>query len=176
MKSFSIKKSAVLATLVLVLSSVGFGTAFGYGRSGQSVRVQLQPTVTTTTGGQVLGASAFNFSTDLTVGSTGDAVTALQETLIADIYLKIDAPTGYFGPMTLAAVKLWQAAHGVPATGYVGPLTRAALNSGSLPTASDETKAMASVEAKAQLAKALEQLAKLQAAYDAAVKAGTLKP
>ena len=34
---------------------------------------------------------------------------------------------GTFGPMTQAALKKFQAAHGVPATGYYGPLSRAAL-------------------------------------------------
>lgn len=35
--------------------------------------------------------------------------------------------TAYFGPITFAAVKKYQALNGIPQTGYVGPLTRAAL-------------------------------------------------
>jgi len=36
--------------------------------------------------------------------------------------------TGYFGPLTLKAVKRFQAKYGIIQTGYVGPLTRAKLN------------------------------------------------
>ncbi|MEI6843596.1 MAG: peptidoglycan-binding domain-containing protein, partial [bacterium] len=32
--------------------------------------------------------------------------------------------TGYFGPLTLHAVKLYQKKYGIPQTGTVGPLTR----------------------------------------------------
>ncbi len=78
--------------------------------------------------GEVLGASSFNFTIDLHYGSTGDDVIELQKILIKDGFLHIDAPTGWFGPLTEAAVKLYQAAHGIITTGYVGPLTRAALN------------------------------------------------
>ncbi|MDQ3014321.1 MAG: peptidoglycan-binding protein [bacterium] len=39
-------------------------------------------------------------------------------------YLFVE-PTGYFGPLTLAATKAFQKAFGIPTTGFVGPLTRA---------------------------------------------------
>jgi len=37
--------------------------------------------------------------------------------------------TGYFGGITLKAVKAFQILNDIPATGFVGPLTRAKLNS-----------------------------------------------
>ncbi|CAN5691240.1 hypothetical protein BH11PAT2_BH11PAT2_04540 [soil metagenome] len=85
-----------------------------------------------TSGGQVLGASTFNFTQNLTVGSRiSPDVTELQKILIADGYLKIDAPTGYFGKLTRAAVAAWQAAKGIsPAVGYFGPISRAKMNAG----------------------------------------------
>ena len=68
-------------------------------------------------------ASATTFSKDLTVGSSGADVTALQNALA------VSPATGYFGSITKAAVVAYQKAHGISATGYVGPLTRASLNS-----------------------------------------------
>lgn len=87
----------------------------------------------------VASAQGYTFSTNLTVGSTGPAVVALQTALIAQGYnipsIASGAATkGYFGAQTQAAVKAYQAAHGVPATGFVGPLTRAALNGGAMAT------------------------------------------
>ncbi len=87
-----------------------------------------------------LAARAATFSRDLTVGSKGDDVTALQQFLIDGGYLKIAQPTGYFGRLTKAAVAAWQKASGVsPAAGYFGPRSRAAYvamagGSGSGPT------------------------------------------
>lgn len=88
--------------------------------------------------GQVLGASTYNFTVDLSYGSTGPDVVALQQMLIDAGLLAIPAPTGWFGPMTRAALAQWQAAHGVaPAVGYFGPITRAAIlaaNAAATPT------------------------------------------
>ena len=81
----------------------------------------------TTTGGQVLGATAYAFTRNLGFGSRGDDVTELQKILIAQGYLVLDAPTKYFGPLTRAALKLWQAKNGIPSTGFFGPLSRAFL-------------------------------------------------
>lgn len=116
------------------------------GRSGGSRRT----TTTTSAGavdggasgeGQVLGASTYNFKANLTIGSTGADVNALQEMLIASGHLAIAAPTGYFGEMTKAALAKWQAAHGVPATGYFGPLTIAAIAAAPAPVMSAEARA-----------------------------------
>jgi len=75
----------------------------------------LQGTTTTTT--------ASCFTTDLSQGMTSDAVKLLQSKLGV-------IQTGYFGPLTLAAVKTFQAQYGIsPVAGYVGPITRAKLNS-----------------------------------------------
>ena len=82
--------------------------------------------------GQPSSGSAIttNFATDLTVGSKGSDVNALQQILINKGYLKVAAPTGYFGALTKAAVAAWQAASGIsPAVGYFGPKSRAVMNS-----------------------------------------------
>ena len=80
-------------------------------------------------------AAAASFSANLTVGSTGADVVALQTALISAGYnipsiASGAAAKGYFGSQTKAAVMQYQAANGVPSTGFVGPLTRAKLNGG----------------------------------------------
>lgn len=71
---------------------------------------------------------SYTFTRDLTVGSEGVDVTALQQILISGGYLNISAPTGYFGLLTRAAVSSWQAAKGIsPTAGYFGPLSRATI-------------------------------------------------
>jgi len=73
---------------------------------------------------QVTGAGTglVCFNTDLKQGMTSDDVKNLQ------IKLGVSPTSGYFGPLTLAAVKKFQTSNGISSTGYVGPLTRAALN------------------------------------------------
>lgn len=112
--------------------------------------------------GQVLGASSYNFTRDLTIGSSGDDVTALQAMLIASGDLAIAAPTGYFGELTRAALGKWQARHGVaPAAGYFGPITRAAIAAMGTPapTMTDAARAAA-------IAELLEKVAELQEKLD----------
>jgi|GEM_PF-1253211 len=86
------------------------------------------PTPTPTPTGQVLGATTYNFTTRLAFGSTGEAVTALQNILTGNGFYS-GPITGYFGALTRAAVKAFQSAKGIDPIGIVGPQTRAALNS-----------------------------------------------
>src|SRR3954464_9978377 len=58
--------------------------------------------------------------------SANKDVAALQSFLSAQGYLK-SAPTGFFGALTLAAVKKYQAAYFIQTTGFVGPITRASI-------------------------------------------------
>ncbi len=78
-----------------------------------------------------LGGSSASatFSMDLTLGSTGSDVTALQNWLISKGYSIPAGATGYFGAQTQAALAAYQAANGIsPAAGYFGPITRAKVN------------------------------------------------
>lgn len=73
-------------------------------------------------------APSMTFTQNLTLGSTGSEVTALQQALVAGGHLSMPAGVayGYFGALTKAAVAKWQAANGVsPAVGYWGPISRA---------------------------------------------------
>ncbi len=82
--------------------------------------------------------SSSSFTRDLTVGSRGDDVTALQTFLIGKNTgakaqaLAEAAATGYFGVLTQAALAEYQAAQVIsPAVGYFGPLTRAHISQAS---------------------------------------------
>jgi|GEM_PF-3339685 len=55
--------------------------------------------------------------------STNGEVSTLQDFLQSKNYLHTE-PTGYFGLLTLQAVKDFQSANGINATGFVGPITR----------------------------------------------------
>ena len=69
-------------------------------------------------------AEGYMFNSNLKKGMRNDGVMALQTKL------GVTPATGYFGNITLAAVKAYQTANGIsPVSGFVGPLTRASLNS-----------------------------------------------
>lgn len=84
--------------------------------------------ITEKVGGEVLGINKFVFSQKLSFGLRNNEVTELHKKLIADGYLKIASPTGYFGSQTLKAVKDFQTANSLVSDGIVGPKTREALN------------------------------------------------
>jgi hypothetical protein len=70
------------------------------------------------------------FSQDLHYGMRSEQVKCLQQFLANlenDVYPE-KLVTGYYGPLTLAAVQRYQAFKGIITTGYFGPLTRAAAN------------------------------------------------
>ena len=78
----------------------------------------------------VAPASAETFVTNLTVGSRGSDVVALQQFLVSKGFLQmpVNVSYGYFGPLTKAAVARWQVVNGIsPAVGYFGPISRAAI-------------------------------------------------
>ncbi|WP_414640798.1 LysM peptidoglycan-binding domain-containing protein [Archangium sp.] len=68
---------------------------------------------------------------DLEKGAKGEAVKQLQTALVKLGHMtqaEMNTGPGIFGPKTEAALKEFQAAHGVPNTGYYGPKTRAAFD------------------------------------------------
>lgn len=73
------------------------------------------------------------FDANLSFGAKGATVVALQQFLTTEGVLDAGNVTGYFGKLTLAAVKRFQIQNGIsPASGYFGPLTRAKANAVSI--------------------------------------------
>lgn len=102
----------------------------------------VQASETSSSVGEVLGAQAYNFTKDLTLGDSGPDVTALQQMLLAEGYSIPAGATGYFGHQTLAASTAYQKANGIrPAVGYIGPITRASLNKGVIQSTPESTTA-----------------------------------
>jgi ferredoxin len=86
-----------------------------------AVSVTVGTTAATTT-------TKYTFSGEnITVGSSGDAVTELQQRLKNEGYFT-GSVTGYYGALTANAVRSYQKAKGISQTGTVGPLTMAELN------------------------------------------------
>jgi hypothetical protein len=102
---------------------------------------QLQGQLNATSGTTTTSASTgYSFTQDLTLGSTGADVTALQNLLIKAGDLNITTATTYFGALTQAALAKYQAANGIsPAAGYFGPKTRAYVNSLNVSTSTTTT-------------------------------------
>lgn len=116
--------------------------------------------------GQVLGASAFNFTRSLFLGMSGEDVTELQKMLKQMGYFNGEA-TGYFGPLTFAAVKKFQAAHGLEQVGHVGPMTRGILNRGSTngtttPALTDAQRQTLILQIQTKIAELLAKIQSLQ--------------
>ena len=130
------KKLSVLALSLIVLSGIvapaaNAATAADMQAQISALMAQINAlnTQLAASKGTTSETSSYTFTRNLTVGSRGADVKALQEILIADGYLKITTPTTYFGAATKAALAKWQAANGVkPALGYFGAITRAAVN------------------------------------------------
>ncbi len=113
----------------LVTGVVAIATVFGAFAFVVAVPAQAADSMMTTTT-TTMTSSSMSFNTNLTVGSRGADVTALQSILISKGYLAIAAPTGYFGGLTRSALARWQASVGIaPAVGFFGPITRAFVNS-----------------------------------------------
>ena len=77
--------------------------------------------------GNTSTTTCYVWNGSLTIGSTGPDVTTLQNYLTGTGHFTFSGgATGYFGPITQAAVAAWQAANGVaPAVGYWGPISQA---------------------------------------------------
>ncbi len=120
--------STQVQSILSLLSSFGADQA-----TINNVNAALNGQATTGTTGTTATASSYTFTKDLTVGSTGADVKALQQFLNAHGATVATSGAGSagmetstFGPATKAALVKFQSANGItPAAGYFGPKTRA---------------------------------------------------
>lgn len=125
----------------LSVKIAGFATAFAFAIAAatpasaqtaaelQALIAQLQAQIAALSGTTVtVPTTTFTYTRDLTIGSTGPDVVALQTFLETKGKLIIPGGTskGYFGVLTRSALANYQASAGIaPAVGYFGPITKA---------------------------------------------------
>ncbi|MEI6480269.1 MAG: peptidoglycan-binding domain-containing protein [bacterium] len=124
------KTISKIAAIALVAAFVVVGAAAPKAQAAtvaelQAMIAQLTQQIAALSG--TTAPAATTFTSNLTVGSTGAEVSALQNFLASKGFLTATA-RGYFGALTKAAVKAYQTSKGIAAVGNVGPQTRAALN------------------------------------------------
>lgn len=124
------KIAAVVAGLGLVAMSFASFAAPAKAATADELQAQINALlaqIAAMNGGS--SSASATFTMDLTLGSSGAEVTALQNWLIKGGYAIPAGATGYFGAQTQSALAAWQKANGVtPAAGYFGPVTRAKVN------------------------------------------------
>lgn len=133
----SIKKfSTIFVAIALIAtvagSSVKAATVEELSAQIASLLAQITALQTQLSGQSAAAPAAYNFSTDLTIGSKGDAVTSLQSFLESKAMLTMPSGVakGYFGNLTKTSLAKYQASVGIsPAAGYFGPKSRAYVNS-----------------------------------------------
>lgn len=87
----------------------------------------VNPVVSFTSSSPILSSPSVSFTQFMGKGSTGEDVRNLQVKLKTLGYLQAEA-TGYYGLLTVEAVKAFQKDHNIDQKGHVGPATREALN------------------------------------------------
>jgi len=122
-----LKLTSLVVGLAMVLSFVAVPASAATIDELMAQIATLTAQIAALKGGAV--TTGTTFTRNLTVGSTGADVTALQQILIDGGYLDIASPTTYFGSMTKAALVKYQRENAISATGYFGPITRAFVNS-----------------------------------------------
>ena len=130
------KFAAVVAMLGLVASSAFAFAPAAKAQSSTDLQAQINALLAQIAAlqGNTGTSASVSFATDLTIGSTGSDVTALQNWLISKGFTIAAGATGYFGAQTASALGAYQASVGIsPAVGYFGPITRAKVNAAAVP-------------------------------------------
>ena len=130
------------------------------------MNIRARAAVTITIALLTLPSLAFaSFDQNLSVGAHGSSVISLQQFLISRNLLSSDSATGYFGSLTLSAVKAFQTQQNIsPPSGFFGSSTRAnanALASGNASVSTPPTTTNGDVSA--HIASLRAQIQQLQA-------------
>lgn len=122
--------SVVALTLVVASSASAITVSELKALGLTDAQAQAIAAVLSASASQNTSVSTTAYTRDLTIGSTGSDVVALQDMLIANGNLVMPAGVskGYFGALTKSSLMKYQTANGIsPASGYFGPITRASI-------------------------------------------------
>ena len=125
-----INKARFAGFMAAAALMVGASTASAQSSSAE-LQAQINALMAQLASLQAGQTATVTFTMDLTMGSTGPQVVALQSFLESKGFLvmPVGVAKGYFGGLTRAALARYQASVGIaPAVGYFGPITRARLN------------------------------------------------
>jgi peptidoglycan hydrolase-like protein with peptidoglycan-binding domain len=101
----------------------------GTSKPAPTTQAVILPGQTATGLANALSSGAgYKFGILMRLGARSDTIKALQEKLRAEGFFTYPTSTGFFGSVTLTAVKAYQKAHGLVADGIAGPKTIAELN------------------------------------------------
>jgi peptidoglycan hydrolase-like protein with peptidoglycan-binding domain len=164
--------------------SSGDPLSTGFGNAGPGTRAKINALIlssipkncavgSTVASTPVTSSVGGALTRNLSRGSSGSDVTVLQQFLVSQGYITSDSVTGYFGPLTEAGLKKFQAAQGIVSSGdplstgfgNAGPGTRARINAllGSVSTSSSQQSLQAQIEAlQQQVNELLQKLQKTQ--------------
>jgi hypothetical protein len=146
--------------------SVVYSSSGGGGGTSVTTGIKTTNTTTATTNTTSVGGAGISLTRDLISGAKGTDVATLQNALISMGYLSAGNNTGFYGPLTLAAVKQYQQAKGLAGPGdrgwgNVGPQTRAFLAKASGQTTTTTLTPVQKAAIQAQINSLLTLVAKL---------------
>ena len=124
---------AAVAKFQMKYGIVSSSSDAGYGSVGPMTRAKLMEVfgsgMVASTQAPLVSAVGVVLARELGLGASGDDVTQLQAFLAADSLLYPEGKiTGYYGSLTVAAVRRFQERYGIAQVGRVGPQTLLKLN------------------------------------------------
>src|SRR3989344_2733997 len=130
---FGALTKAAVAKFQMKYGIVSSSSDAGYGSVGPMTRAKLQEVfgsgAVASTPAPSVSAVGVVLARELGLGALGDDVTQLQAFLAADSLLYPEGKiTGYYGSLTVAAVRRFQERYGIAQVGRVGPQTLLKLN------------------------------------------------
>lgn len=125
-----IAKTSFVVALLLVCSFVGHAVVYSYGSSATRTDRWSKAKVTTKSSSQQLALAQVThlFYQPLYYGLVDEEVALVQDFLRKQGYFMYPISTGYYGPLTQAAVAAFQSANGINQTGVIDDQTRALIN------------------------------------------------
>ena len=124
------RRNSEFISLILYYMTTAIRPVYAYASVAFALAIAVVATIGVSAVAHAQSANRTPIANQLDVGSSGSDVTRLQTFLATNaIVYPQGIVSGYYGPLTRAAVVQFQIGYGLPAVGRVGPLTLAKINS-----------------------------------------------